>query len=122
MHHLYRRMAAACLGLLACAVATAALAGHGPCQKCPQCDNKVCVPTPETKKVKKHCWDVECEDICIPAIRWPWQSSCSPPSCGKVKTVKVLKKVEYECEECGYTWDIKTVGCSCHGGCDACTK
>lgn len=99
------------------------VAGLPFCKTCPQCDNKVCVPVPETVKEKKHCWTVECKDICIPHVKWPWQSCCDPPKCGKVRTVKVLKKIEYECESCGYKWDIKTVGCSCQGaGCASCAK
>jgi hypothetical protein len=93
-----------------------ALAGkHHCCETCPQCDNKVCVPTPETTKVKKYCWEIECKDICIPKFKWPWECCCDAPECGQVKTVKVLKKVEYECEECGYKWEIKSVGCGCVG-------
>lgn len=98
-----------------------AVAGHGHCKTCPQCDCKVCVPTPETIKEKKHCWEVECKDICIPHFKWPWESCCTPPKCGKVKTVKVLKKVEYECEKCGYKWNVMSTGCGC-GECNNCTK
>lgn len=78
---------------------------------CPQCSQpctpKFCEPTPETEKEKKHCWCIETKDICIPHIRWPWQSCCEPPKCGRVRTVKVLNKVEYECEKCGWKWEIK---------------
>ncbi len=111
------------LCLAAALVGSHAWAGRLGCKTCPQCDHKVCVPVPETVKEKKHCWTVECKDICIPHVKWPWQSCCEPPKCGKVRTIKVLKKVEYECESCGYKWDIKTVGCSCEGaGCKSCAK
>lgn len=75
---------------------------------CPECGCKTCVATPETTKVKKHCWEVECKDICIPRFRWPWESCCEP-ACARVKTVKVLKKKEYECEKCGYKWTVQSV-------------
>jgi hypothetical protein len=88
----------------------AAFAGVGH-DCCPDCGNAVCVPTIETVKQKKHYWEVECKQICIPHIRWPWQSCCEPPKCGRVKTVSVLKKVEYECEKCGCKWEVKN-GCS----------
>lgn len=104
-----------------CVLASFAMAGHHHCKTCPQCDNKICQPTPETIKVKKHCWEVECKDICIPHVKWPWQDCCAPPKCGKVRTVKVLKKVEYECEKCGYKWEVNSVGCGC-GACDSCIK
>jgi hypothetical protein len=45
-------------------------------------------------------------------------ASCSDVArCGQVKTIRVLKRVEYECEKCGYEWKIFDVGCS-DGGCD----
>lgn len=95
------------------------LAGHGPCKTCPDCGCKVCVAEPEIVKEKKHCWNVECKDICIPHFKWPWESCCTPPKCGRVKTVKVLKKVEYECEKCGCKWHVTQVDCC---DCDRCAK
>ena len=83
---------------------------HG-CHCCPECEHTICVPTPVTEKVSRHCWGVDCKVICIPAIKWPWQSCCEPPQCGRAKTVKVLKKVELECQKCGYQWDVKCVPC-----------
>ncbi|MFT5525587.1 MAG: hypothetical protein ACI9HK_003557 [Pirellulaceae bacterium] len=54
----------------------------------------------------------------------PSQCDGCPPKCGTVKTVKVLKKKEYECEHCGYEWKVFSVGggCAdgcCNGGCEA---
>jgi hypothetical protein len=92
------------------ATAFGGLHGHGHC--CPQCD-AICVPVPEVQKEKHHCFEVECKTICIPAIKWPWQSCCEPPRCGKVKTVKVLKRVEYECEHCGYKWEVQSACGKC---------
>ncbi len=85
---------------------------HG-CDRCPDCGNKVCQAEPTTVKEKKHCWEVECKDICIPRFKWWWECCETPPRCGQVKTVKVLKKKEYECEKCGYKWEVKTVDCDC---------
>lgn len=89
---------------------SAGIAGH---HSCPHCSHpcKICEPQPTTDKEKKHCWCVELKEVCIPHIRWPWQPCCEPPKCGRVRTVKVLKKVEYECEKCGYKWEIKCLGC-----------
>jgi hypothetical protein len=86
--------------------------GHGG-DCCPDCGCKVCQPKQEVIKEKKHCWDVQCKDICIPKAKWPWQSCCEP-GCAKVKTIKVLKRVEYECEKCGTKWEV--VGCGCPNG------
>lgn len=107
------------------------------CCSCPECGAKVCVAKPVTKSVKKTVYSVEKKDICIPRFRFPWQmkkgcggacdangcdSSCDsagcgngcndcgcPPKCGRVKTVKVLKKKSIECKKCGYEWEIRTV-------------
>lgn len=82
------------------------------CPSCRQpCDNKTCRSEPTTIKEKKHCWEVGWKDICIPHVRFPWTPCDSPPKCGLVRSVRVLKKVEYECEKCGYKWDVKCVQC-----------
>ena len=102
-----------CLLLAAvCLMTIQASAGHhGLCETCPSCHSKACCPEPTEITVENHCWEVECKDICIPKFKWPWDSCCEPPKCGKVRTVKVLKKVEKECKECGYKWTVKDVGC-----------
>jgi hypothetical protein len=101
-------LAALVLGHAVMALARAGgIQGHG----CPECGCAVCRPVQVPVKEKQHCWEVECKQICIPAVRWPWESCCEPPRCGKVKTVKVLKKVEYECTKCGYKWEIQAVDC-----------
>lgn len=93
--------------MLSCSLNGIADAGHSPC--CPDCGCKVCVPSTEIVAEKKSCWAVECKDICIPAPKWPWQDCCAPAKCAKVKTVKVLKRVDYECEKCGCKWDVMSV-------------
>jgi hypothetical protein len=80
---------------------------------CPDCGNKVCMATPTTIKDKKTAYSCECKDICIPGVKGPFAPCCEPPSCGRVRTIKVLKKTEYECARCGYKWEVKSVGCDC---------
>lgn len=85
------------------------------------CDNSCCESQGckscrlhvETLKVKKSCFYVECKEICIPPVRFPWQKCCEL-KCGKVKTVRVLKKHDYTCEKCGYKWTVDDL-------CGACT-
>lgn len=93
--------------------ASHAFAGHHHGRKCPQC-HKTCHVTVEPIKIKKECWDVECEEICIPAITFPWEK-CTTPKCGRVISVKKLKIHTYECDGCGYKWKIDQKPCgSCH--------
>lgn len=88
--------------------------GHGSGPKhncCPDCGRSVCRLVREPVADEKYCYQVECKQLCIPKIRWPWQSCCDAPQCGRVKTVKVLKRVEYECEACGYRWELQPAPC-----------
>ena len=100
----------AAVALAVVTVATAA-AWAGDCS-CPECGKKVCSAIPEEKTTTKDCYEVEHKEICIPRFRWPWEK-CHEPKCGRVITVSVLKKVEYECHECGYRWEINCVGPGC---------
>jgi hypothetical protein len=82
---------------------------------CPHCGD-ACYPTVTKGKETKHCWNVESRAICIPKVRFPWESSCCskgcgkegcvPPKCGRTKYVNVLIKHEYECSTCKYSWDV----------------
>lgn len=81
----------------------------GDCTCCPSCGHKVCRVRFEEQTVDKHCYKVECEDICVPQYRLPWQMCCKP-KCARVKTVKVLKKHDYECKKCGCVWEVFCVG------------
>lgn len=76
------------------------LAGKGSCPEC----GKLCYAIPEERTQDKHFYEVECKDNWIPHFHWPWQQCCKS-NCGRVITVNVLKKVEYECIHCGYHWD-----------------
>jgi hypothetical protein len=67
--------------------------------------DKYCVGAPEKKTIKKETWEVEREEICIPRLTFPWQA-CRGPKCGRVISVKKLKRSEYECETRGYKWTI----------------
>lgn len=81
-----------------------------PC--CPDCGHKMSVPEAATIKTKKFHCEVECKDVCIPAVKNPFNRSCGPACYGRVRTVKVLKKIEYECEQRGYKWQVLDA-CAC---------
>ncbi len=98
--------------------------------KAGHCSTKVvCCPKKITEEVKKHCWNVKKEWICIPSFRFArnWGkdknsqgdckcgdscsgdscSNCGKPTCGRVRCIKVLEKHEYTCKTCGYEWELK---------------
>jgi hypothetical protein len=96
-------------------------AGHG-CKivRCPQCCHD-CVFSAEKDKETRTCYTAECKPICIPRVVFPWQSGCC--TCGKgdkdgkdgccaihngvkKRSVRVLKKYEYECSKCKYQWNV----------------
>jgi hypothetical protein len=106
-----RRTALAMLGagLVGLGSTHATQAEHAHC--CPDCGHKQCCPTPAVVKEKKTIYSCQCKDICIPGIKGPFAPCCEAPSCGRVRTIKVLRKMEIECQKCGYKWDVKSVGC-----------
>ncbi len=87
--------------------------GHG--ANCPRC-HETCYPTVTKGSETKQCWEVETKTICIPKVRFPWESKCCNKGCGedgcaqpkpgRTKTVNVLVKHEYECSTCKYSWDV----------------
>ncbi len=106
------RRAVLAAGIVACVVGWGGtlLAGPGSGQ-CPNCGAE-CRPIRDESTMKRHCWKVEWEHICIPPVRFPWQSCHEPLRCGRVKAVRKLKKHEYECPSCRIRWEV-TVPPSC---------
>lgn len=117
----------------------------GCCSKGNCCCEAVCCPKCVTEEVKKHCWKVKPELVCIPGFRFSWSClenrckkgccddccgddccstgkccDCAPPRCGRVRCINVLEKHEYTCEECGCEWEVKCVRTNkgrCSSGC-----
>lgn len=97
------------------------------CNKCPRCRETCCELKVEQGEKEKHCWNVECETICIPRVVFPWQKSCCDPRVNNgawTRTVRVLKKHTYTCPTCEYSWSPVDRGCCgvgcCHPRCLAC--
>ena len=99
----------------------------------------VCQPEVRMEMVKKSGWEVECEYICVPKVHCPLfrffgkRDDCETcvsgngnncfgrPRCAKVKQVKKLKQVNYECQECVVEWNLRCVSAGCsHTGCLKC--
>lgn len=107
------------LVLLALTLLTGCAGLNRPCCRHGDCPvTKTCVPEVSTEKVTKDCWDVECEQICIPPVRCPWTKKDCSLECGTVIAVRRLKPVEIDCgEECVVDYKLVDAPC-CHGeGC-----
>ena len=69
----------------------------------------VCCPKWEKETIEKECFDIECEHICVPKVKLPWQDCCTP-RCARIICVRKLKKHSYECgQKCVLTWEAKCV-------------
>ena len=96
------------------------------CCACRDC----CYCTTEKEKVKKHCWNVSCEKVCIPPVCVPgccgccWLPKwCCPCAKCRVRCISVLEKHNYECEECKCRWEVRSVPVNCGGcGCGDCCE
>lgn len=98
-------------GCLLFAGASLSTAAEESCRTCCRlCGKKVCMVEAERTKEKKSCFEVECEEVCIPAFRWPWEKHCAP-KCGRVRTVRTLKTEEFEVDAIDYQWNIREVLC-----------
>ena len=71
------------------------------------CGGPRCVGKAEWVDVEEHCWKIECEDICVPAVRFPWEHG------GNKLTLFSLFRCKKSCGKSGCT-DV-----SCDGGCSA---
>jgi hypothetical protein len=78
---------------------------------CPCCGSDgICILKAEPGTEKEKCYDVECEEVCIPPVRFPWES-CRAPKCGRVRVVARLKHDEREEPVCKYEWQVVCPRC-----------
>ena len=96
---------AVCLFLIcSLAMAQAAVAGHAGKSACFCCAQKRCELTVSMATEETDCFEVECKDVCIPPVTFPWE--CRPKKCGRIRSVNVLKTETRERQVCEYTWDV----------------
>ncbi len=96
-------------------------AGDGACStcrdgKCGRCEPVCghCDAECKTVPVKKTCFEIECKTICVPAVKFPWESCCQT-KCGRLRTIRVLKKSEKVIgEKTACEWKVHS------GDCDHC--
>ena len=72
------------------------------CVTCPQCRHRCELEIKQTTD-KHTTYDIECETICIPRVRFPWTRCCEPYQATQ-RTVQRLKTRTYECPRCEYKW------------------
>ncbi len=89
--------------------ASSALAGEFGCPCCQSCGG-ACVLKVEQVEEDETCYDVECEEVCIPAVRFPWET-CRTPKCGRVRVVAKLKEEKTKKTTCKYEWVLTCTRC-----------
>ena len=82
--------------------APSALASEFGCQCCQSCGGACVLKVTEVEE-DDTCYEVECEEVCIPAVRFPWES-CRTPKCGRVRLVAKLKEEKSKKTTCKYEW------------------
>ncbi len=75
------------------------------CQRCPQCNEEVCVLKCEQGTQDVSCYEIDYKTVCIPKVNPPWRRNCQP-QCAEARSVKVLKKKSVECPACKYSWEV----------------
>jgi hypothetical protein len=91
------------------------------CDKCGchACCKRVCVCKPIEKEITKTCWDVKCEDICVPGCSelcgecckedecGKWTFGIWKPGCAKIKTRHIPVKKEVKRKVPGFEWVVE---------------
>jgi hypothetical protein len=84
---------------------------------------------PETKEEIEVCWDVKCEDFCVPgpstfcgSVRecdkcGSWCRDIWKPGCAKVYTRRVPVKTEVKRKKQTFKWEVVTICAACRRGC-----
>ncbi len=98
---MFRSLALGLLSGLLLSLISATASAVGPC--CCFCQAGQCSLKVEREDVDVKVFDVECETICIPPIRFPWQ--CGPiKRCGRVRVIKNLVTDKVQKPVCVYEW------------------
>jgi hypothetical protein len=95
--------------LIISAVPITATADQFGCPHCHSC-GRACVLKVAQVDSEEDCYEVECEEVCIPAVRFPWQS-CHAPRCGRSRLVTKLKIESRPTKICEYEWVLACPKC-----------
>ena len=91
---------------LASAAASAADCQFGCCTAC----GRSCYLKVEQVTEDETCYEVDCVEVCIPAVRLPWES-CRTRKCGRVRLVARLREESREVKACDYEWLVTCPVC-----------
>jgi len=119
------RVAAVFVSLAALVSASASAGDH--CDRCGGCCNlrKVCRPEPSFREVVKVCWDVKCEDFCVPKCGHKcgvargcdecgaWCADIWKSNCAQVRTRRVPVKTEVVRKIPTTKWVVETLCADC---------
>lgn len=99
------------------------------CCQCGLCSDKcaTCCLECKTEDEERSYYDIECKQVCVPRVVFPWQKNKCCDSCknngARVRCVKQLKKKKYDCPVCVYKWTPRMIGgCDCCPSCDGCCE
>lgn len=110
-------------------------AGEGCCDLCGRncCVQKFCVCKKIEKEITKTCWDVKCEDVCIPGCSECCGEVCKKDECGCwsyklwkpgcatcIKTRHIPVKTEVKRKVPSYEWTVEYRCVKCCGGGQPC--
>ncbi len=84
-----------------------------PYSSCPQC-KVTCKGSVEKDTITRHYWDVECDYVCIPPVKFPWTKCCELP-CPKIRKIHVMKRRDYKIDICKFHWKLKKIWPCCNG-------
>ncbi|TWT88523.1 hypothetical protein Mal64_20060 [Pseudobythopirellula maris] len=79
---------------------------------CDACGSDTCYAEAEEVTVEKHCWEIECEKVCVPPVRFPWQ-------CGGSKLTLFSWLDKNKCGDCCSDGCCSEACCADACGCGA---
>lgn len=88
------------------------------CRCCGSCCREICCPKTEVVTEEKSCWNVNCEKVCVPAIRLPWEPGGSPLTLFNCLWGGRERNVRCTCADCAAAANC----CETCGTCVRCCK
>jgi hypothetical protein len=85
---------------------------HRPPRLCCQtCGQEVCKGTAQLETYDQTVFDCKTERVCIPPVRFPWESG--KLKCGWIREVAVLSRKKVERKQCVWDWNVQPICPDC---------